>query len=123
MMAEIGALTGLPLLNLEEKENQGVDPIVYNVYQTQSQTPTMSDQDIQRLYGTQAFPVFEWAKKIQTGQRSYTPGDAFDEDMLEKYRQFDQLPPGFMTPQEIMAQKSLRRVCWTNRSNTRCKHW
>ena len=106
-MAEIGALTGLPLLNLDEKENQGVDPIVYNVYQTQSQTPTMSNQDIQRLYGTQAFPVFEWAKKIQTGQRSYTPGDAFDEDMLEKYKKFEQLPPGFMTPQEIMAQRAL----------------
>ncbi len=35
-MAELGALTGLPILNLEEEEKQGVDPIVYNVYQTKS---------------------------------------------------------------------------------------
>ena len=93
-MAELGALTGLPVLNLEEEENQGVDPIVYNVYQTKSQTPDMSDQDIQRLYGTSAMPVFEWAKKIQSGQRTYNPSDAFDESMMEMYESFNQLPAG-----------------------------
>ena len=106
-MAELGALTGLPILNLEEEENQGVDPIIYNVYQTKSQTPNMSDQDIQRLYGTSAMPVFEWAKKIQSGQRTYNPSDAFDESMMEMYESFNQLPAGYMTPQEIMAQQAL----------------
>ena len=106
-MAELGALTGLPVLNLEEEENQGVDPIIYNVYQTKSQTPNMSDQDIQRLYGTSAMPVFEWAKKIQSGQRTYNPSDAFDESMMEMYESFNQLPAGYMTPQEIMAQQAL----------------
>ncbi len=107
-MAELGALTGLPVSNLEEEENQGVDPIIYNVYQTKSQTPDMSDQDIQRLYGTSAMPVFEWAKKIQTGQRTYNPSDAFDESMMEMYESFNQLPAGYMTPQEIMAQQALQ---------------
>jgi len=107
-MAELGALTGLPVLNLEEEENQGVDPIIYNVYQTKSQTPNMSDQDIQRLYGTSAMPVFEWAKKIQSGQRTYNPSDAFDESMMEMYESFNQLPAGYMTPQEIMAQQALQ---------------
>jgi len=106
-MAELGALTGLPVLNLEEEENQGVDPIIYNVYQTKSQTPNMSDQDIQRLYGTSAMPVFEWAKKIQSGQRTYNPSDAFDESMMEMYESFGNLPDGMMTAQEIMAQQAL----------------
>jgi len=106
-MAELGALTGLPILNLEEEENQGVDPIIYNVYQTKSQTPNMSDQDIQRLYGTSAMPVFEWAKKIQSGQRTYNPSDAFDESMMEMYESFGNLPDGMMTAQEIMAQQAL----------------
>ena len=107
-MAELGALTGLPVLNLEEEENQGVDPIIYNVYQTKSQTPGISDQEIQRLYGTTAMPVFEWAKKIQTGQRTYNPYDAFDESMMEMYESFDNLPDGMMTAQEIMAQQALQ---------------
>ena len=100
------------ILNLEEakvnSENKGVDPIVYDVYQTKSQTPTMSDQEIQRLYGTEAMPVFEWAKKIKTGERSYTPGDDYDEDMMEKYKRFGDLPPGYLSAQEIMAQKALQ---------------
>jgi hypothetical protein len=107
-MAELGALTGLPILNLEEEKNQGVDPIVYNVYQTKSQTPVISDQEIQRLYGTTAMPVFEWAKKIQTGQRTYNPYDAFDESMMEMYESFDNLPDGMMTAQELMAQQALQ---------------
>ena len=107
-MAELGALTGLPILNLEEEKNQGVDPIIYNVYQTKSQTPGISDQEIQRLYGTTAMPVFEWAKKIQTGQRTYNPYDAFDESMMEMYESFDNLPDGMMTAQEIMAQQALQ---------------
>lgn len=107
-MAELGALTGLPILNLEEDKNQGVDPIVYNVYQTKSQTPGISDQEIQRLYGTTAMPVFEWAKKIQSGQRTYNPYDAFDESMMEMYESFDNLPDGMMTAQELMAQQALQ---------------
>ena len=81
-------------LGLEEDDSKsGIDPIVYNVYQTKSQTPTMSDQEIQSLYGTSAMPVFEWAKKIRTGQRTYNQGDAYDESMMEMYESFGQLPP------------------------------
>ena len=83
-------------------------PVTYNVYQTKSQTPNMSDQDIQRLYGTSAMPVFEWAKKIQSGQRTYNPSDAFDESMMEMYENFGNLPDGYMTAQEIMAQQALQ---------------
>jgi hypothetical protein len=96
------------ILNLDD---EGVDPIVYNVYQTQSQKTGMSDQDIQNLYGTSQMPVFEWVKKIQTGQRTYNPQDAFERDLMEEYERLNeagQVPSGFMTPQEIMAQQALQ---------------
>ena len=96
------------ILNLDD---EGVDPIVYNVYQTQSQKTGMSDQDIQNLYGTSQMPVFEWVKKIQTGQRTYNPQDAFERDLMEEYERLNeagQVPEGFMTPQEIMAQQALQ---------------
>ena len=35
-MAELGALTGLPILSLEEKENQGVDPVICLLYTSPS---------------------------------------------------------------------------------------
>jgi len=98
-------------LDTNEEKAKGNDPvgneIIYNVYQTKSQTPTISDQELQKIYGTSAMPVFEWAKKIQTGQRTYNPGDAYDESMMDMYQSFGQLPPGYLTPQEIMAQKAL----------------
>ncbi len=98
------------ILNLDGNNSSEDDniPINYNVYQVKSQTPNMSDADIQRLYGTAAFPVFQWAKKIKTGERTYNPSDEYDEDMMEKYRKFGNLPPGYLTPQEIMAQKALQ---------------
>jgi len=83
-------------------------PIVYDVFQTKSFRPEMSDQEIQALYGTEAMPVFEWAKKIKTGERTYTPGDDYDESMMEKYKDFGQLPPGYLSAQEIMAQRALQ---------------
>jgi len=83
-------------------------PIVYDVFQTKSFRPEMSDQEIQALYGTEAMPVFEWAKKIKTGERTYTPGSDYDESMMDKYKNFGQLPPGYLSPQEIMAQKALQ---------------
>ncbi len=98
----------LNLDGVDSSENDDKIPINYNVYQVKSQTPTMSDQDIQRLYGTDAFPVFQWAKKIKTGERTYTPGDEYDEDMMEKYRKFGNLPPGYLSAQEIMAQQALQ---------------
>ena len=99
------------ILNLDGTTSNDDDdniPINYNVYQVKSQTPTMSDQDIQRLYGTDAFPVFQWAKKIKTGERTYKPGDEYDEDMMEKYRKIGNLPPGFLSAQEIIAQQALQ---------------
>ena len=106
------------VLGLEENRTDyfedrygALPPITYNVYQTRSQNTGMSDQDIQNLYGTSAMPVFEWVKKIQSGQRTYNPQDAFENDLMEQYKRMNeagQVPEGMMTPQEIMAQQALQ---------------
>ena len=93
------------ILNQEEA-SEGVDPIVYNVYQQRSQeydNPALQ----QYTYGTAINPVFEWVKRIQTGTRSYNPQDNFDTDMMEEYRKLHgegAAPDDAMSPDEIAKQ-------------------
>ena len=93
-----GALTGL---TLDEDDNKD-KPVVYGVYQLESQdAPNVNLQDV---YGTAAMPVFEWVKTIQTGERTYTPADPFDQEMMDKYNDLVEKqgqPQGFMTPEQI----------------------
>jgi hypothetical protein len=98
------------ILNIDaEEKKDGVEPIVYNVYQQQAQTyknPAMQ----QFTYGTGQNPVFEWVRTIQTGQRSYNPQDDFDKSMFDEFQRMSQqgeVPDGFMTPEEIMKQVAI----------------
>ena len=77
-VAKPGALTGL---TLDEETDK---PVVYGVYQIEAQDAP--NVNLQEVYGTTAMPVFEWVKTIQTGQRTYTPSDPFDQEMLDKYK-------------------------------------
>ena len=95
-VAEPGALTGL---SLDEETDK---PVVYGVYQIEAQDAP--NVNLQEVYGTTAMPVFEWVKTIQTGQRTYTPSDPFDQEMLDKYKDLTGdkgVPQGFMTPEQI----------------------
>jgi hypothetical protein len=96
-------------ITLDEDENKGVEPIVYNVYQQQAQTYNRPDM-LQYTYGTGQNPVFEWVKTIQTGQRSYNPQNDFDRNMFDEFQRMSQqgqVPDGFMTPEEIMKQVTI----------------
>jgi len=79
-------LGGLSLLNDDDEDNPN---FTYGVYQQQAQTPDINPSNLQDLYGTSSMPVFEWVRTIRTGERTYTPGDDFDDEMLEKYREFE----------------------------------
>tara|TARA_R110002020_G_scaffold189217_3_gene388154 strand:+ start:2359 stop:3684 length:1326 start_codon:yes stop_codon:yes gene_type:complete len=79
-------LGGLSLLNDDDEDNPN---FTYGVYQQQAQTPDINPSNLQDLYGTASMPVFEWVRTIRTGERTYTPGDDFDDEMLEKYREFE----------------------------------
>jgi hypothetical protein len=100
-----GALTGL---NLDDPQYQGMSPITYNVYRQQTARPdAYTDQDIQRLYGTGAMPVFEWVRKVKSGERTYNPQDAYDQSMMEQYQDLTgdtDLP----SEADIMKQKALQ---------------
>ena len=96
-----GALTGLTLDDEEKSEK----PVVYGVYQTEAQTPDANQlTNLQSIYGTQAMPVFEWVKSIQTGTRQYNPADPVDQELLQKYNDLVEeqgKPPGMMSAEEI----------------------
>jgi hypothetical protein len=99
-----GALTGL---NLDDPQYQGMDPITYNVYRQQTARPdAYTDQDIQRLYGTGAMPVFEWVRKVKSGERTYNPQDAYDQSMMEQYQ--DLTGDDSLSEADIMKQKALQ---------------
>lgn len=98
-----GALTGLTLDD-EDKANK---PVVYGVYQTQSQTPSMDLSNLQDVYGTAAMPVFQWVRTIQTGQRTYDPNNTQDQRLLDEYREIlgnQPPPPGLPDWSEIGKQ-------------------
>jgi hypothetical protein len=99
-----GALTGL---NLDDPQYQGMSPITYNVYKQQTARPdAYTDQDIQRLYGTGAMPVFEWVRKVKSGERTYNPQDAYDQSMMEQYQ--DLTGDDSLSEADIMKQKALQ---------------
>lgn len=104
-VAEPGALTGL---SLDEETDK---PVVYGVYQIEAQDAP--NVNLQEVYGTTAMPVFEWVKTIQTGQRTYTPSDPFDQEMLDKYKDLTGdkgVPQGFMTPEQIGKEVAIGTV-------------
>jgi hypothetical protein len=99
-----GALTGL---NLDDPQYQGMNPITYNVYKQQTARPNAyTDQDIQRLYGTGAMPVFEWVRKVKSGEKTYDPQDAYDQSMMEQYQ--DLTGDDSLSEADIMKQKALQ---------------
>jgi|TARA_R100000149_G_scaffold63822_2_gene35056 hypothetical protein len=84
-------------------ENEPIDDFTYGVYQLLTQKPEIDDATLQKTYGTEVLPIYQWAKTIQTGERTFDPNDFEDQQKLEQYRQLE-TPPGFLTPEEIQRQ-------------------
>jgi len=101
-----GALTGLTL----DDDDAANKPVVYGVYQTQSQSPNIDLSNLQNVYGTAAMPVFEWVKTIQTGTRTYNPQSPVDQELLDEYREIIEQqgkPPGLPDWSEIGKQVAI----------------
>ena len=71
----------------------------YPVYQVETFAPD-SSVNLQDVYGTEAMPIFEWAKQIQSGTRIYDPSSPIDQELIDQYKQLTselsesgQLPP------------------------------
>ena len=84
-------------------DNEPIDDFTYGVYQLMTQKPEIDDETLQKTYGTEVLPIYQWAKTIQTGERTFDPNDFEDQQKLEQYRQLE-TPPGFLTPEEIQRQ-------------------
>lgn len=83
---EVGALTGLGYGGTEEEEEE---ENAYSLYQNVSQAaPELAKNlRLQDVYGTSKLPMYQWVKRIETGQSSYDPSNQFDNEMLEQYKQ------------------------------------
>ena len=86
----------------EEEEEQETFPI----YSLESQTPDFDMKNLQFSYGTYVLPMFEWVKKVQTGEKAYDKKDPMDEEMMDRYEKYiDQYgqPEGMMSPSELIS--------------------
>ena len=86
----------------EEEEEQETFPI----YSLESQTPDFDMKNLQFSYGTYVLPMFEWVKKVQTGEKAYDQKDPIDEEMMDRYEKYiDQYgqPEGMMSPSELIS--------------------
>jgi hypothetical protein len=75
----LGALGSLPSQE-EEQEDAFAIPI-YNVQTFQPEIP--QEQKLQHVYGTAAMPMFEFARKVQTGEATYDPSSQFDREAAD----------------------------------------
>ena len=62
------------ILNIKDDEETN-KPVTYNLYENRAFTPSMDLSSLQDVYGTSAMPIFEWVRTVQTGQRTYNPGE------------------------------------------------
>ena len=86
----------------EEEEEQETFPI----YSLESQTPDFDMKNLQFSYGTYVMPMFEWVKKVQTGEKAYDQKDPMDEEMMDRYEKYiDEYgqPEGMMSPSELIS--------------------
>lgn len=86
----------------EEKEEEETFPI----YSLESQTPDFDMKNLQFSYGTYVMPMFEWVKKVQTGEKAYDQKDPMDEEMMDRYEKYiDEYgqPEGMMSPSELLS--------------------
>ena len=104
---KFGAFTDILDIDTNENNINNQDPddglFKYGVYQLATQKPDISQEQLQKRYGTGAMPIFEWVKTIQTGERTYDPNNEDDRNLLAQYEQLE-TPPGFLTPEEIERQ-------------------
>ena len=91
---KFGAFTDILDIDTNENNINNQDPddglFKYGVYQLATQKPDISQEQLQKRYGTGAMPIFEWVKTIQTGERTYDPNNEDDRNLLAQYEH--QLP-------------------------------
>ena len=74
------ALENIPSITGDVVE---ADPNLMPIYEVRSQDPGLAPGELQKLYGTAAMPMFQWAKRIQTGEATFDPANQFDREAAD----------------------------------------
>lgn len=71
-------------------------PVTVPVYQVQSFSPQLETGQLQKLYGTSAMPMFEFARRVQSGESTFDPSKQFDREAADVI--------GSLSDEELAAQ-------------------
>jgi len=71
-------------------------PVTVPVYQVQSFAPQLETGQLQKLYGTSAMPMFEFARRVQSGESTFDPSKQFDREAADVI--------GSLSDEELLAQ-------------------
>ena len=71
-------------------------PVTVPVYQVQSFAPQLETGQLQKLYGTSAMPMFEFARRVQSGESTFDPSKQFDREAADVI--------GSLSDEELAAQ-------------------
>ena len=71
-------------------------PVTVPVYQVQSFAPDVGAGQLQKLYGTSAMPMFEFARRVQSGESTFDPSKQFDREAADVI--------GSLSDEELLAQ-------------------
>ena len=83
-------------INPGQASSAGSGPVTVPVYQVQSFAPDVEAGQLQKLYGTSAMPMFEFARRVQSGESTFDPSKQFDREAADVI--------GSLSDEELLAQ-------------------
>ena len=83
-------------INPGQASSAGSGPVTVPVYQVQSFAPDVEAGQLQKLYGTSAMPMFEFARRVQSGESTFDPSKQFDREAADVI--------GSLSDEELAAQ-------------------
>ena len=102
-ITEPGALSGIK--DDDEKKRTRTVP----TYEYVGQTPDLGGKKLQDVYGRGSLPMFQWVKRIQTGEREIDLEDTGDQVMQKAWEDWTAIhgvPEGFASPEELLQKAS-----------------
>jgi len=105
-LTNIGKESGTGVLGGFDLEDAGSKTVTFPVFTLQSQSPDLSGQQLQDIYGTEALPIFEWVKTVQSGTVELTPENINEQKRyMRNYRELMEksgvVPEGFPEPDDL----------------------
>ena len=100
IIGSTGSTGALGSILQDDKVEQNTIPL----YQTQPQSidPVVASSDVQSLYGTLDLPMWQWVRRVQTGEATYEPGLSETQDQaIATINRLSETDPEFLKQQGI----------------------